>query len=120
MRKMIYFSSILVSNDIDLITIYVLNVHGDTLIYLLCVDDLVITKNNVNLILGLKKQLIDTFEINKLGLLHFFLGIQVLQLDDIIFLSQPKYVTCLLQRFKMEHYEPYATPFQLIGKLTKE
>lgn len=41
-------------------------------------------------ILDLKKQLIDTFEINDLGLLHLFLGIQVLQKDHGTFISKPK------------------------------
>ena len=53
------------------------------------VDDLFITLKNVDLILGLKKQLVDTFEMTNLGLLHFFLGIPFLQMDDGIFLSQP-------------------------------
>ena len=70
--------------------VYVSHVHGDTLSVALCIDDLVITGNNVNLILGLKKQLTDTFEMTDLGLLHFFLIIQILQLHDGIFLSQPK------------------------------
>jgi hypothetical protein len=82
--------------------IYVLHVNGETLIVALYVDDLVITRSNVNLILGLKKKLADTFEMANLGLLHFFLGIQVLQMDDGIFISQPKYVLNLLQKFRME------------------
>ena len=57
----------------------------------LYVDDLFLTINNVNLILGLKKQLVDTFEMDDLCLLNFFLDIQILQLDDGIFISQPKY-----------------------------
>ena len=61
----------------------------------LYVDDLVITVNNVNLILGLKKQLANTFEI--IDLEHFFLSIQILQMDDGIFLSQPKYSLYLLK-----------------------
>jgi hypothetical protein len=55
-----------------------------------------------------------------LGLLHLFLGIQVLQMDDGIFISQPKYVLNLLQKFKMEDYKPCATPYQSGVKLTKE
>ena len=77
--------------------IYVLHVNGDTLIVVLYVDDLVITGNNVNLILGLKKQLANTFEITDLGLLHFFFGIQILQMDDGILLSQPKYALDILK-----------------------
>ena len=55
----------------------------------LCVVDLVINGNNVNMILGLKKQLVDIFEMGNLGILHLFLGIQELQMDDNISNSQP-------------------------------
>ena len=58
--------------------IYVFHVHNDTLIVALYVDDLVITGNNVDFILNLKKQLVYTFEMTKLGLFHFFLNIQIL------------------------------------------
>ena len=61
------------------------------------VDDLFITLKNVDLILGLKKQLVDTFEMTNLGLLHFFLGIQALQMYDGIFISRPKYSLDLLK-----------------------
>lgn len=57
--------------------------HDDTLIFALYVDDSVIIRNNAHLILGLKKQPVYTFEMTNLGLLHFFLGIQVLKLDDV-------------------------------------
>ena len=63
----------------------------------LYVDDLVINGNNFDLILGMKKQLADTFEMTNLGLLHFFLGIQILQMNDGIFISQPKYDLDLLK-----------------------
>ena len=55
-----------------------------------------------------------------LGLLNFFLGIQVLQTDDGIFLSQLKYALNLLQRFKMEDCKLCAIPYQLGVKSTKE
>ena len=71
--------------------IYVLHVHDDTLIVELYVDDLDITGNNANLILVLKKQLADPFEMNNLGLLHFFLGIQILLMNDGVFIYKPKY-----------------------------
>ena len=58
--------------------VYALHVHGDTLIVAFYVDDLIIRWNNLNLILGLKKQLVNTFEMTELGLFHFFLRIQFL------------------------------------------
>ena len=76
--------------------IYVLHAHGDTLIVELYVDDLVITRNNVNINMGLNKQLADTFEMTDLGILHLFLGLQILEMDDGIYVSHPKYSLDLL------------------------
>jgi len=86
----------------------------------LYVDDLFITGNHAELILGLKKQLVDTFEMTDLDLLHFILGIQILQMHDGIFLSQPKYILDLLKRFNMDNYKSCATPLQSGVKLTKD
>jgi hypothetical protein len=82
--------------------LYVLHDNGDTLIVVVYVDDLVMTGNNIDLIFRLKKQLVDTFDMTDLGLLHYFLGLQVLPLTDGLFLSQSKYVLDLLTCFKME------------------
>ena len=101
--------------------IYVLHIHGNALIVSLYVDDLVIVGNNVDLILGLKRQLTDSFEMTDLRLLRFFMGIPILQRHDGIFLSQPKYVLSLLKRFNMDDCkQARATHFMLSIKLTKE
>jgi hypothetical protein len=89
------------------------------LIVVVYVDDLVITGNNTDLILRLKKQLVDSFDMIDLGTLHYFLGLQVLPLCDGFFISQSKYVMDLLTRFKMADCKPCATPFQSGVKLTK-
>ena len=86
---------------------------NDILIVALLVDDLVIIGNNVNLILGLRKKLVDTFEMDDLGLLHFFSGIQILQKDNGTFVSQLKYVLNLLLRLNREYCNPYASPYQM-------
>ena len=101
-------------------SIYVLHIHGHTLIVAVYVDDLFITGNNINLILELKKQLVETFEMTNIGILHLFFDLQVLQMHDVIFLSQPKYILDLLRRFKMDDCKTCATPFQSRVKLTKE
>jgi len=68
----------------------------------------------------LKEKLVDTFKMTDLGILHFFLDIQVLKMDDGIFLSQPKYVLSLLQRLKMEVYKPCTALILTRVKMTKE
>jgi hypothetical protein len=62
----------------------------------------------------------DTFEMTDLGLLHFFLGIQVWQLDDSIFISQPKYHLICGKYENEGNCKPCQTPFQSGVKLTKE
>ena len=60
--------------------IYVLHVEGNTLILVVYVDDPVLIGNNSDLIFRLKCWLSHTFEMIDLGILHFFLGLQVLPL----------------------------------------
>ena len=53
-----------------------------------------------------------------LGHLHYFLGLQVLQTKEGIFLSQSKYACDLLHRFHMEDCKPTPSPFQSRVKLS--
>jgi hypothetical protein len=45
-----------------------------------------------------------------LGLMHYFLGLEVWQKDGQIFLAQGKYVVEILKRFGMQDCRPMATP----------
>ncbi|PNX86396.1 putative LRR receptor-like protein kinase, partial [Trifolium pratense] len=53
----------------------------DTLIVSLYVDDLIYTGNNITLINGFKEDMMKTFEMTDLGLMNYFLGIEM-QKDD--------------------------------------
>jgi hypothetical protein len=50
------------------------------------------------------------FEMKDLGMLHYFLGLEVWQRTDEIFLSQRKYIVEILKKFGMLNYKPMATP----------
>ena len=89
---------------------YVLHVEGNTLIVIIYVDDLVLTRNNPNLIFTLNNWLDYTFEMTNLGILRFFLGLQILPLSDGICISQFKYLLDILKRLQMDNYKAYATP----------
>jgi hypothetical protein len=101
-------------------SIYVLHAHGDTLIVVVYVDDLVITRNKIDIILRFKEQLADTFDMTYLGLLHYFLSLQVLPLCNGLFLSQYKYVMYILNHFNMDNCNLCTIPFQYGFKMTKE
>ena len=84
-------------------------VRGDSLILFLHVDDLFITGGE-HLIEACKKDLALEFEMTYLGLMHYYLGMEVWQEEGHVFLGQGKYVADVLRRFWMEDYKPMSTP----------
>jgi hypothetical protein len=60
------------------------------------------------------------FEMSLLGELSFFLGLQIRQSNQGIFISQTKYIREMLKRFRMEDCKPVITPMQTSCKLSKD
>ena len=60
------------------------------------------------------------FEMSLLGELSFFLGLQICQINQGIFISQTKYIREMLKRFGMEDCIPVITPMQTSCKLSKD
>ena len=63
-------------------------------------DDLFLTGDE-KLILDSKRKLAAEFEMKDLGMMHYFLGLEVWQKPGEIVLSQGKYVVEILKRFEM-------------------
>ena len=61
-------------------------VEGKLLIILLYVDDLILTGDEL-LILSCKEDLAREFEMKDLGLLHYFLGLEIWQRSGGLFVS---------------------------------
>ncbi|XP_048231310.1 uncharacterized mitochondrial protein AtMg00810-like [Ricinus communis] len=57
------------------------------------------------------------FEMSDMGLLYYFLGLEVHQAEDRIFISQRKYAKDLLSKFGMLNCKPIATPMNINEKL---
>eukprot|EP00253_Pinus_taeda_P032404 PITA_32404 len=66
---------------------------------------LVAKGNNESYIASIKKELGKSFEMNDLGYVHYYLGIEVTQHPKSIFLSQKKYIGDLLNRFMQKPCE---------------
>eukprot|EP00253_Pinus_taeda_P011456 PITA_11456 len=60
-------------------------------------------------IYGLKKILATTFEMKDLGLMHYYLGLEVWQKPSEIYLGQGKYIIKMLQMFGMMYSKPMTT-----------
>lgn len=88
--------------------------HGDGVIYLLLyVDDMLLTGNNDKLMETLLVHLNTTFRMKDMGLVHYFLGIQVTHTSDGLFLCQEKYTTDLLATAGMSDCVPMPTPLPI-------
>jgi hypothetical protein len=74
--------------------------NDDPVILLLYVDDLFLTGEE-KIITDCKKKLVVEFEMKDLGLMHYFLGLEVWQSPEKIFLNQGKYAVEILKRFDM-------------------
>jgi len=83
---------------------------------LLYVDDLFLTRNE-KLIAECKRKLVAEFEMKDLGMMHYFLGLEVWQDSDGIFLNQGKYAVEILKRFKMLDCKEMTTPMTTNLKL---
>jgi hypothetical protein len=57
------------------------------------------------------------FEMSMIGELSFFLGLQIKQLKDGIFISQSKYLKDMLNKFGLENAKPFKTPMATNGHL---
>ncbi|XP_015167594.1 uncharacterized mitochondrial protein AtMg00810-like [Solanum tuberosum] len=93
--------------------------NGKMLIACLYVDDLIFTGNSSIIFYVFKKCMMNEFEMSDLGKMHYFLGLEVVQSDEGIFVSQKKYVREILNRFEMQNCNPANIPVEFGLKLNK-
>ncbi|KAK2974150.1 hypothetical protein RJ640_021441 [Escallonia rubra] len=77
---------------------------------LLYVDDMVVTGDNEQEVSKLIEELAFRFEMENLGRIHHFLGLEVSICKDGIFLSQARYLQGILEKFKMTDCKEASTP----------
>ncbi|KAL6288505.1 hypothetical protein ACE6H2_006015 [Prunus campanulata] len=60
------------------------------------------------------------FDMSDLGLMHYFLGIEVVQSATSIFICQKKYALEVLEKFQMLNSNPVGTPAEVGSKLSQD
>ncbi|KAI3474406.1 hypothetical protein Pfo_029267 [Paulownia fortunei] len=66
-----------------------------------------------------KESMMVEFDMSDLGMMHYFLGIEVIQSTAGIFISQKKYVQEILDRFHMKDCNPVSIPTETGMKLVR-
>nr|GEU51450.1 hypothetical protein [Tanacetum cinerariifolium] len=84
------------------------------------VDDIIFGSTNKNFCKAFEKLIKDKFQMSSIGELIFFLGLQVKQKPDGIFISRDKYVAKILRKFGLTDGKPASTPIGTIKPLLKD
>ena len=90
------------------------------IIFVVYVDDIIFGSNLQILSVDFSSEMKKEFEMPMLGELIFFLGLQVYQIDEGIFISQTKYIRDMLKKFKIEYSKLVCTPMVTSCKLSKD
>ncbi|KAG9447533.1 hypothetical protein H6P81_013661 [Aristolochia fimbriata] len=90
-----------------------------TIFVLIYVDDILITGSSTKDITCLLANLQREFSIKDLGSLHYFLGIEVTNLQSGLHLAQTKYTTDILSWLGLSEVKPLSTPIVTSSKPSK-
>lgn len=92
--------------------------QGTVLLVCLYVDELIFTGNNETVLSSFKHFMMKKFDMTDLGRMQYFLGLEVLQRANGIFIFQKKYAQEVLERFNMARcdavYNPIVPGFKLV------
>ncbi|GKE17878.1 uncharacterized mitochondrial protein-like protein, partial [Tanacetum coccineum] len=93
---------------------------SDILLVQVYVDDIIFGSTKKSLCTEFKKMMHKKFQMSSMGELTFFLGLQVKQKEDGIFISQDKYVIEILKKFGFTDVKTASTPMKTQKALLKD
>nr|GEY66296.1 hypothetical protein [Tanacetum cinerariifolium] len=91
-------------------TLFIRRQRGDFILVQVYMDDIIFGSSNPQLCREFEALMHEKFQMSAMGELNFFLGLQVLQKEDGIFLSQDKYVGDILKKFGYSDVRSSNTP----------
>ena len=101
-------------------SVFYKNSSSGIILLVVYVDDIVITGSDSKVISSINSCLQSQFHTKDLGMLRYFLGIEVMRSKHVIFLFQMKYMLDLLSETKKLRVKPYSSPMVLGVHLTIE
>jgi hypothetical protein len=100
--------------------LYIKVSQGNILLIEAYVDDIIFGSDDDRLSHKFSKEMQSEFEMSLLEELSFFLGLQIHQSKQGVFISQTKYIREMLKRFGMEDCKLVITPMKTSCKLSKD
>lgn len=97
-------------------SLFIFQENKTTILFLICINDILIARNNDRFITTLITKLGHEFYIKELGDLRYFLSVKVKPFSDGIFLCQSNYIQNLLECTKILESSPNNTPMILKEK----
>ncbi|GJU51397.1 putative ribonuclease H-like domain-containing protein [Tanacetum coccineum] len=101
-------------------TLFIKRDKSDILLVQVYVDDIIFGPTKKSLCTEFEKMMHKKFQMSSMGELTFFLGLQVKQKEDEIFISQDKYVTKILKKFSFSNVKTASTPMETHKPLLKD
>ncbi|GJX52145.1 putative ribonuclease H-like domain-containing protein [Tanacetum coccineum] len=101
-------------------TLFIKRHKGDILLVQVYVDDIIFGLTKKELCFAFEKLMHEKFQMRSMGELTFFLGLQVKQKKDGIFISQDKYVDEILKKFRFTDVKTASTPIETQKPLLKD
>nr|GEV02503.1 hypothetical protein [Tanacetum cinerariifolium] len=101
-------------------TLFIKKQNGDILFVQIYVDDIIFGVTNKDFCKSFEKLIKDKFQMSSMGELTFFLGLQVKQKEDGIFINQDKYVAEILKKFGLTEGKSASTPIDTEKPLLKD
>nr|GEW02463.1 putative ribonuclease H-like domain-containing protein [Tanacetum cinerariifolium] len=101
-------------------TLFIKRQKGDILLVQIYVDDIIFGSTNKDLCKAFEKLMKDKFQMSSMGELSFFLGLQVKQKPNGIFISRDKYVAKIVRKFGLTDGKSTSTPIDTEKPLLKD
>ncbi|GJT71330.1 putative ribonuclease H-like domain-containing protein [Tanacetum coccineum] len=100
-------------------TLFIKKDKGDILLVQVYVDDIIFGSTKKSLGIEFEQMMHKRFQMSSMGELTFFLGLQVQQKEDGIFISQDKYVADIMKKFDFVPVKTASTPMEPNKALVK-
>nr|GEU40021.1 hypothetical protein [Tanacetum cinerariifolium] len=110
-------------------TLFIIRNKGDILLVQVYVDDIIFGSTKKELCISFEKMIHEKFQMSSIGeltfllglqVLTFFLGLQVKHKQDGIYISQDKYVTKILKKYRFTKVKNASTPMETQKPLLKD